>query len=81
MTYLNICILLELFTIRKYREYDYGLIVRCRKRILDWIKIDDKNIYYDKMLDYIYSRALTLPEDEFLFIRSFIKFVKLLTNF
>lgn len=88
MTYLQLIIFLELFTIRSRKEYDYGLIVRCRKFILS---IYDECMYSICMsvrpeslidfIDYAYTCALTLPNDEFLFIRAFRRYSQSLLKF
>ena len=38
MTYLDLCLLLEMFTLRIFKDYEKGLVVRCREFILGSFK-------------------------------------------
>lgn len=87
MSYLDVLYLLEIFTIRSKKEYDYGLVVRCRRFIFSIYKdflpyarpiLDFSE--FKSLIDYIYQRSFSLPDDEFLFIRSFRKYVLKLTS-
>lgn len=77
---------LELFTIRSKNKYDNDLIFRCRKIILSIYKdlfpslpTNLTSAEFDYLIHCIYIRSLPLNNDEFLFIRAFIRYVKMLT--
>lgn len=87
MNDLDLIYLLELFTLRSSKEYDYGLVVRCRRFILSIYRefspclvSQCTPIQLFDFINYVYKRALNLPHDEFLFIRSFRKYILRLTK-
>lgn len=87
MSYFDLLYFLELFTIRNKNKYDNDLIFRCRKRILSIYKVllpslptNFTSAQFDDLIDCIYIHSLPLNNDEFLFIRAFRRYVKMLTK-
>lgn len=86
MTYLELCLFLEMFTIRYSKEYEKGLVVRCRRLILkefkDLMKFSSESTHLSSefFINGLYKYALPLDYDECLFLLRFLKYIKNLTE-
>lgn len=86
MTYLELCLFVEMFTVRYSKQYERGLVVRCRIFILNTFKKvmflcpNSTHISPVYFRGYLYDCALPLDSDDFLFITKFIRYFRDLTN-
>ena len=83
MTKLELFLLLELFTIRFRKQYDFGLFVRVRKHILTiYDDLCSNNViifsdFNDVFIEKIQRCSLSLDLDEYGLINHFIKYIRL----